>query len=707
MRQQRTTYNYFRPLREVRVLFLLSMLVMGVMPMWGKVQTVNGKTYNVVYMSSAGAGNTSGDDAANAVSGWTNAYKKLSKTGGTYEDDWNYNIIVIVGSTNIQINTTESNTKDIPATITNVWPWEDNSGNSLVSGSIVSNGCKLILNGSARACRIGAPTRFKNVCFTSNGSDCRFCLFLHHTMFDVGCVMNNMGTLSTDMGAMNTSTHKAPSFHLMLFSDENDFTQTTSPASAPWNQTEPMTLTIKSGRFGRILCTRIAGTDWGKQTSRRYTIGKPDQPLMAKIEVDIEKQSSDYNPTGYKDDIAFLCAGTTQGTVFADVQMDIKRGQIATIVGGSQGNAIAACAQNGIPTSTYCGRTTVNVIGENDDDVKIFRYFGGCLGRLTNTASGTCSAYFYGHSILNFVHGTIEQDIFASGGGLSGLRNPNNGTQHTSDQFIPYQGGSNPDYPFLGIDYSSFDASKNIVQITSVLKGSTPEVIDLADTKIITNISGGVVKGNVYGGSYGYSSEMVLKGAPEGAGSLWGNTEVNISGGTIGVMDSKGKVTGGNVYGGGAGAKSYYNLATTDDDRAKYLTVATVYGNTNLTITGKPTILGNIFGGGAGLASQAQNAKDTINVNGTITYLSDCEANEFLDIAKVYGNTNVTINADDDWTFTGNIYGGGAKGAVAGNTNVTILGGIIDGDVFGAGEGEEGHPDKAKVTGTTNVTVGE
>ena len=678
-----------------RIYILLIALLACVNAAWAKVQTVNGKTYNVIYMSSAGAGNKSGDDAANAVSGWATAYNKLSKTGGTYEDDWNYNIIVIVGSTNIQINTTESNTKDIPATITNVWPWEDNSGNILVSGSSVSGGCKLTLNGSARACRIGAPTRFKNVCFTSGGSDCRFCLFLHHTMFDVGCVMNNMGTLSTDMGAMNTSTHKAPSFHMMLFSDENDFTQTTNPASAPWNQTEPMNLTIRSGRFGRILCTRIAGTTWSSQTSRRYTIGKPDQPLMAKIEVDIESQTSDYNPTGYKDDIAFLCAGTTQGTVFADVQMDIKRGQIATIVGGSQGNAIAVCSQNGIPTSTYCGRTTVNVIGEKDSDVKIFRYFGGCLGRFTDKASGTCSAYFYGHSILNFVHGTIEQDIFASGGGLSGLRNPNNGDQHTSDQFIPYQGGSNPAYPFLGIDYSSYNASKNIVQITSVLKGAS-EVIDLADTKIITNMSGGVVKGNVYGGSYGYSSEMDVKGAPEGAGSLWGNTEVNISGGEI----------RGSVYGGGAGAKSYFNLATNDADRAKFLTVATVYGNTNLTITGKPTIQGNIYAGGAGLASQAQGATDVINVGGTETTKTGLTANEFLNIAKVYGNTNVTIDADDDWTFTGNIYGGGAKGAVEGNTNVTILGGIIDGNVFGAGQGEEGHPDKAMVTGNTNVTIG-
>lgn len=82
-------------------------------------------------------------------------------------------------------------------------------------------------------------------------------------------------------------------------------------------------------------------------------------------------------------------------------------------------------------------------------------------------------------------------------------------------------------------------------------------------------------------------------------------------------------------------------------------------------------------------------------------------ASEFLDIGKVYGTTNVTIDpVDPNWEYVGNIYGGGALGAVEGVTNVNILGGIIDGDVFGASKGEEGHPDKAKVTGTANVNVG-
>ena len=651
---------------------------------WAKVQTVNGKTYNVVYMSSAGAGNKSGDDAENAVSGWANAYKKLSKTGGTYEDDWNYNIIVIVGSIDLNIYDTNTN-NGVPATITGVWPWDtnDNAEASQITGS---NGGKLNLKADQRKYRIGSDTRFKNVYFTSNNAQARLCLFLHNTMFDTGCIMDKMATLETNMGAMDQSTHKAPQFHLMLFSDENDFTQTTNPVSAPWNQTEPMTLTIKSGRFGRILCTRIAGTNVDSQIKKRYVVGTPDMPLMAKIIVDIDSSNDadGYNPTGYKDDIAFLCAGTTQGTVYADIEMDIRRGKIATVVAGSQGNAIAGCVTAKLPTSSYFGRTTVNVVGESDSDVTIYRYFGACLGRFTGgEASGECKAYFYGHSTLNFIHGTIEQDVFASAGGLSGLKNSNatyvGDNQHTTDVFIPYEGGGNSNYPYLGIDYNSYNANKTIVKVTSTLNGSS-EIIDLADTKIITNIQGGIIKGNVYGGSYGYSSEMAVTSAPKGAGSLWGNTEINISGGTI----------QGNVYGGGGGATDYYTSADVGSrDRKDWLTVATVYGNTNVNITGGD-ISGGIHGGGAGVASTGPVGTET----------------EFLNIAKVYGTTNVLIApTDPSWTFTGNIYGGGALGSVEGNTNVIIKGGIINGDVFGAGEGETGHPDKAKVTGNTNVTV--
>lgn len=618
----------------------------------------------VVYLNTSGSNGT-GYTEESPVNTWKRAYALLPAGG-----DWDENIIVVQGTANLNITEGDTN-GGVPATITGVWPW------TAVTGQNIQDGGKLNVNDDRRQYRIGADTKFKNICFTTTKAQSHLCLFLHNTTFDTGCIMKNMNTLTTNMGAMTTDTHKAPNFHLMLFSDEHDFT-----THGVWNQAEPMTLTIKSGRFGRILCTRIAGTSVESQIKKRYVVGTPDMPLMAKIVVDIDpsNDAAGYNPTGYKDDIAFLCAGTTQGAVYADMQMNIYRGKIATIVAGSQGNAIAGCETAKLPTSSYFGRTTVNVQEHQDNDVTIYRYFGGCLGRFTGgEASGECKAYFYGHSTLNFLKGTIEQNLFASAGGLSGLKNPNEGyngeEQHTTDKFIPYNGGTTT-YPYLGIDYNTYDTRKTIVKVTSKLNGEE-ETIDLADTQIVFNIRGGIIKGNVYGGSYGYSSEMNVGNSPKGAGSLWGNTAVNISAGTI----------KGNVYGGGGGSTEYYNQET--KDKTKFLNVATVYGNTNVSITGTPDIAGNIYGGGAGVESTA--------------------SGEFLDIAKVYGNTNILFNAGytDDNPFTGNIYGGGAKGGVEGNTNVIISKGVIVGNVYGGSQGEEGHPNKAKVVGTTKVVIGE
>lgn len=674
MRQQRT----------INIFVLLTALVLGAMPVWGGQEKITYKdvqgndsvvTYNVVYLNSSSGDDGNEGSSSAPVKTLAKAYSKLPAFNVATDDRdaaWDSNIIVVAGSVALDKNVNESATGNRPATITGVWPWT--AANT--TASKVNGGGKLTLSGVNSGGRIGADTKFKYVRFSNAGC---LSLYLHDCTFDVGCLMYDAGELPPGNGAL--SGRKTANIQLFLLADPYAFTET---PDGGWSNImkKPVTLTMRSGKFGRILCTRITGTT-ETLVKQRYVVGNPEKPLQAVINVDMDSATTegDWNKGSYVDDIAFLCAGTTQGTVYADVQMNIKRGKISSLVAGSQGNAIAACDGAGVPTSTYIGRTTVNLIGKTDNDVQIYRYFGGCLGRLTGDgASGECKAYYYGHSILNLTHGTIERDLFASAGGLSGLKNPNNDTQYTTDTRIPYQKGTKPNYPYMGIDYSAYDASKTIVSVKSDLY-SPQETINLAETKITFNINGGLIKGNVYGGSYGYSEDMTAGAAPTGAGSLWGNTEVNISGGTI----------QGSVYAGGGGTTQYYTTSTTDAMRAKYLTVATVYGNTNLTITGNPSIIGNIFGGGAGVKATGAVGTDT----------------EFLNIAKVYGNTNVTIDADDDWTFDGNIYGGGAMGGVEGDTNVVIKGGIINGNVFGAGQGEEGHPVKAKVTGETNVTIGQ
>ena len=738
------------------IFFLLLLLLMGVGSAWGQAYTEQYdydddgvlETYNVVYLKLAGAtGTKDGSSADDAVGTWADAYKKLPAYTGTTTAErdaaWDSNIIVMCDiQTQGSLFINESTSGNRPATITGVWPWtaENTTAAKVREGGGVylnaSNHSSSLTSGTTR---IGADTKFKYIRFCGQSSF--LSMYLHDCMFDVGCSMADMNSdLNTNNGALRigTTTRKAPDFQVFLFANTYTFSMNTTDGGFNALMKKPVTLTIKSGKFGRILSNRVTGTATegvdGKQAKdeqvkNRYIVGNPNKPLMCVINVDIDPATSGKEWHGnkdYPDDIAFLCAGMTQGAEYADVQFNIKRGKIATLVGAMQGNTITVCSKvkpTGLSNSSYFGRTETNILAENETDVTIYRYYAACFGRMTNGQSGTANAAFYGKSILNMYGGTIENGAYVSAGGVSGLVSPYNPDDYTNDQYIPYTDNSATykNYPYMGVHYQPYDKNLEIVHVKSMLHrndGEEPEDIDLNETITEMNIYGGVVRGGVFGGSYGFSPELIVNYAMPKGGSLWGETNVNIYGGHI----------YGGVYGGGEGSSNYFNLATAAN-RDQFTTVATVYGNTNVNIYGGE-IEGGIYGAGKGLDAQEKGVKvsiPTVNTSGTAitSEITTAVANEFLDIAKVYGNTNVTIDPkilkpraewadpnvpeftgpNEDWTFTGNIYGGGALGAVTGNTNVIIKGGIINGDVFGAGKGEEGHPDKAKVTGTTYVKI--
>lgn len=703
----------------IRVIAVLLLLITGANSSWAYTETITYKDvagndsvviYNVVYLKLGGAtGKKDGSSVADAVGTWANAYGKLPAYTGTTDADrdaaWDKNIIVVCDQGGL-INIQDANTGKRPATITGMWPWTSDN----ITYDKVSNGGSVRTdNGNSTSARLGSDTKFKYIRFNgTNNATAKsgigyLKMYLHDTYFDVGCIMSDFGDISKDNGALEyldngvKKLRKAPDMQLFMFSNTENFDQNKNDGGWP-AQTKPVTLTIKSGKFGRILTSRISGTtnDYCKQ---RYVIANPDHPLMAIVNIDIDPTTTtgDWNPKKYDDDIAFLCSGMTQGTEYCDVQYNIKRAKIATFVGAMQGMSIAQTANVGLSNSSFFGRTETNLIPENDDDVVIQRYFAACLGRSMSGQNGMVNAAFYGHSTLNMYGGKIMSGAYVSAGGICGLQSPD-GIYHTTDQYIPYiDNTASANYPYMGIKYQPYDSSKAIAKVTTILKGKT-ETIDLAETITAMNIYGGVINGGLYGGSYGYSTDMEVSKTIAGAGSLWGETNVNIYGGTI----------NGGVYGGGGGATDYYNAAA-NDKKADFLTVATVYGNTHVNIYGGTFDGTGIYGGGAGVAAAAATGDE-----------------EFLNIAKVYGTTNVTIDPktlnpqsewadpavpeytpNPDWTFTGNIYGGGALGAVEGGTNVIIKGGNIVGNVFGAGRGEAGHRRKAQVVGPTRVRLGD
>ena len=94
-------------------------------------------------------------------------------------------------------------------------------------------------------------------------------------------------------------------------------------------------------------------------------------------------------------------------------------------------------------------------------------------------------------------------------------------------------------------------------------------------------------------------------------------------------------------------------------------------GTTQITVSGTPEILGQIFGAGAGVSGYAEMAK--LNGSSNINIESDLDTQVYGggNIAKTSGTTNVNIG---NGNHTADIYGGGYLGNVDGTSNVSPVG---------------------------------
>jgi len=190
-----------------------------------------------------------------------------------------------------------------------------------------------------------------------------------------------------------------------------------------------------------------------------------------------------------------------------------------------------------------------------------------------------------------------------------------------------------------------------------------------------------------------------------------GNTIVTVTGGMIGTS-GKGGAEYGNVFGGGKGKKDDVNAGL-------------VKGNTNINISESPTILHNVYGGGAfgsvgtftaydaqGFPTALTENTGTANVtitggtigsngkeNGMVFGSSrgsegDPESDEYVDKIAWVGNTNVvigTLNAESNespW-IKGSVYGGGENGHNYKDAHVTVHSGTI-GIAEGSGITDDG-----------------
>ena len=308
------------------------------------------------------------------------------------------------------------------------------------------------------------------------------------------------------------------------------------------------------------------------------------------------------------------------------------------------------------------GNANVNISG---NDTKVYHnvYGGGAFGSVGD---------FSFHTEMDNEHGTIKvtdiEDLATAGTGIAN---------------ITISGGT------IGTDgYENgmvFGSSRGEVQGNAVRDDygawvyNTNVTIGAKDATTGAE-TGPTVKGSVYG-----SGEN---------GHVFNNTYVTVNGGKVGIDDSSDPgytVTSngntysgaaypnrGNVYGGGCGTDKYDSNNDGTDDAFKPL-AGVVYGTTTVNINGG-TVVHNVYGAGAlGSVGRAVTANGVTTISGGTTTIN--VSGGTIGASGTVGDGNVFGAARGDVDATINAYALARK-----ETNVSVTGGEIKGNVYGGGE---------------------
>ncbi len=317
-------------------------------------------------------------------------------------------------------------------------------------------------------------------------------------------------------------------------------------------------------------------------------------------------------------------------------------------------------------------------VGTNIEGGRFYQVFGGGNGEVTaaNIGNGGVDLTVTGGVIHQLFGGSNSQGTIV--GNLNVVLSNDGECPQEIDEF--FGGGNLAD--ITGNLTTTVLCSDPVAWVHDVYGGSN-----------MAGITGDVTL-NIYGGDFDYVYGG-SKGDDNTAANITGNVELNLYGGAIdnafGGCNINGNITGAitvnvdadsdcaleliNVYGAS-------NLASYDPEESQALS-PNCSPEVNV-ING--TVLGNVFGAGKGIASDATSALVTANPQVNI----------------IGGQVN------------GNVYGGGEIGSVSGTTYVNVTGGtvgtgaienVLRGSVFGGGLGIAGQESLANVT-ATNVTIG-
>ena len=449
-------------------------------------------------------------------------------------------------------------------------------------------------------------------------------------------------------------------------------------------------------------------------------------------------------------------------TNVASTSVNITGGIVyGSVFGGGEDGHILGDATTKIEEDKANNKTiTIGTTGESGADGNVF---GGGRGSVTSLTAGVVR----GNVGLTIKSGTILGSVYG-GGRLAAVGtylvktdNSNYGklldddaTKH-GNITVTVNDGTIGTASSTGISGNIYGGSK----------GTTTDFrLGIARSTTI-NMTGGIAYASVYGG--GELAQVVGSHTAKNDKNenISVGTEINISGGFIGIS-GQGRDIWGNVYGGGKG-----NTTQPEAGLIKTNTLIKIENGISGSTTTTPTIYHNIYGGGAygsvgtityGSATYIPGKTDavsnmptewaentgkaevyvyggTIGVNGKENGMVfgssrgdvDTPGTDGVDpndhLAWVY-NTNVVIGGEGkNPSIKGSVYGSGENGHVFNNTNVEIHNGTIGittnddlggpnyrlrGNVYGGGCGEDYYPNTEDfnplagiVLGTANVTI--
>ena len=315
--------------------------------------------------------------------------------------------------------------------------------------------------------------------------------------------------------------------------------------------------------------------------------------------------------------------GNNQGGDTVNANLTIDAGTIGTIYGGGN-QAVTSSSLTNINNGTI-----TNVFGGGNE--------AGINTSRVNINGGTITNVYGGSNASGTVNNTSVY-VQSASASIASLYGGNNAGGQTLNPYILITAG-NVNSIYGGGNLAITNASNVEIQggeLGTIYAGGNEAGIT---TNTLLKITGGNISANAYGGgNYGIVS---------------GNTEVLVTAGTI----------LGSVYAGGNGA------------------TAVVYGNTNVSVGGEPTIgsttsvaphYGSVFGGGnaapTGTAGN-NNSKATVNIAGGSIY-----GNVYggANTSVVYGTTDVNIGRNTisnlalpagNVYIKGTIFGGGEANA--------------------------------------------